>query len=41
MVKQEITIHLHNLVKYLEFEIGHRGFWYNGTYKPSHIYNKN
>ena len=40
MAKQEIAIHLQNVVEYIEFLIRHPGFWHNRTFEPSCIYNE-
>ena len=41
MAKQKIAIYLQNIVRYLKIFMRHPGFWYNQTFEPSHIYNKN
>ena len=41
MAKREITIHLQNVIECLEFLIRHPGSWYNQTFEPSYVYNKN
>ena len=41
MVGREILIYAQNLIKCLEFLIGHPGLWHNQTYKPFYRYNKN
>ncbi len=41
MARQEIAIHLRNVVDCLEILMGHPGFRHNQTYEPSRIYNEN
>ena len=41
MARQEIAIHLQNVVRCLEFLMKHLGFWHNQTFELSCIYNEN
>ena len=41
MARQEIAIHLQNVMGCLKFLMAHLDFWHNQTYEPSRIYNKN
>lgn len=41
IVGQEISIHLQNVSRCLEFLFSYMDFWYNQTYKPFHIFYKN
>ena len=41
MARQEVAIYLQNVVQYLEFLMRHLNFWYNQTFEPSRVYNKN
>ena len=41
MAGREISIHLRNMIRCLEFLMGYPGFWHNQTYEPSCIYNEN
>ena len=41
MVGQKISIHLQNVIGYLEFLMGHPSFWHNPIYKPFFVFNQN
>ena len=41
MARQEIAIHLRNVVGCLEFLMRHPGFRHNQTFEPSRVYNEN
>ena len=41
MAVQEISIHLQNVIRCLEFLMDHLGFWHNQTYESSGVFNKN
>ncbi len=41
MARREISIHSQNVIRCLEFLMGHPGFWHNQTYEPSRVFNEN
>ena len=41
MARQEILIHLQNMIGYPKFLMGYPSFWHNSTYEPFCVFNRN